>query len=130
MGKVDLTSVAPQGDLQAENAALRRELASSERYQRIDATKEEHSLGVLCEALEVSSSVYCDWEQRKSSPSPQSMEQALLRCTGSKGVQKDVMIQNQSENKETRNACQLFPVSLFSSPNRNHGHTHVLSTTH
>jgi transposase InsO family protein len=41
--------------------------------------KEEHSIGLLCEALEVSPSGYYDWEQRKISPSPRSLEEALLR---------------------------------------------------
>jgi transposase InsO family protein len=41
--------------------------------------KNEHSTTTLCEVLEVSSSGYYDWEKRKTSPSPRSLEEALLR---------------------------------------------------
>ena len=41
--------------------------------------KAEHPITALCRALEVSASGYYDWQDRSSTPSPRSLQEALLR---------------------------------------------------
>jgi len=41
--------------------------------------KDDYSITVLCQALEVSASGYYGWEQRKSSPGPRALEEQQLR---------------------------------------------------
>jgi transposase InsO family protein len=41
--------------------------------------KSQHLIATLCEALEVSPSGYYDWEKRKSSPAPRSLQEQLLK---------------------------------------------------
>lgn len=42
--------------------------------------KSQHAIIALCQVLEVSPSGYYDWEKRKSSPAPRTVEEALLRA--------------------------------------------------
>src|SRR4051794_35556000 len=42
----------------------------SQRYERIGQMKNEFSIQLLCEVLEVAQSGYYDWKARQESPSP------------------------------------------------------------
>src|SRR6266581_3613064 len=51
-----------------------------QRYERIDAMKNEHPILSLCLHLEVSPSGYYDWQKRRACPGPRTVEdQALVR---------------------------------------------------
>src|SRR6266478_1067983 len=49
-----------------------------QRYERIDAMKNEHPILVLCLYLEVSSSGYYDWQKRRVGPSPRTLADQTL----------------------------------------------------
>ncbi len=51
---------------------------SIERYERIDAMKDEHSILTLCAELEVSPSGYYDWQSGAVCPGPRAVEDQAL----------------------------------------------------
>src|SRR5882672_10469380 len=49
-----------------------------QRYERIDAMKDEHPILTLCLHLEVSASGYYDWQRRRLCPGPRALEDQAL----------------------------------------------------
>ena len=70
---------APAGTMRYFKKNLGHSLRTvRQRYERIDAMKNEHPISTLCLHLEVSPSGYYAWQERRNCPGPRAVEDQAL----------------------------------------------------